>query len=296
MNVFHLESRFKRYALYERGMRVPSYKAIWSEVCALATFTATNQLSTWTTAVVRAYLIEGRMSKDWSAKTFRNKWQSLKSFLDWCVREAYIDQNPIKAITRPKLGARLPRCLSPGDAKKLLASALWYPWRSPWERARNLAILATLMMTGVRLSELLLLGITDVDTNAGLITVHHGKGNKERMIPIYPRLMPILCDYHKQKQLYGKPSQWFFTGLHSSKRLYPKDVRRICKTISKTANVMFTPHMLRHTFARELADNNMDVMKIKELLGHAQVTTTQMYIAVSMRSMIKSINDIRMYR
>ena len=151
------------------------------------------------------------------------------------------------------------------------------------------------MMSGLRLQELLRLEYHHVDTREAVIFVHQGKGRKDRLVPIYPRLMPILLEYRSLKDEQGKPSPWFFTGLHSDKRLYPKDIYRICRALGRLAKVKFTPHMLRHTLARELGDNDLDVMKIKEILGHAQVTTTQRYMALSHQRMRKSIEQVQIY-
>ena len=177
----------------------------------------------------------------------------------------------------------------------MLYHVAWFPWGSEIEKQRNVAIICTLMMTGLRLQELLNLEGIEVDLANANIFVRQGKGGRDRNIPIYPKLLPVLRSYQASRQMTGLPPMRFFTGLRSDKQLYPKDVRRICKKIGLSAGVKFTPHMLRHTFARELADNDFDVMKIKELLGHAQVTTTQRYIALSSQRVRRSFELVNIY-
>ncbi len=281
MNFTNLQREFKEYALVQRGIRPASYKVIVSAMQKLTGFASSENISELTTAIVQGYLLKTRQEKAWSPKTFRNIWQCFKTFFDWCIKAGYLSDNPVKHIERPRLPLILPRCISHEDAKKVLYHATWYSWKSEIEKQRNMSIISTLMMTGLRLQELLNLEATEVDLANGNIFVRQGKGRRDRNIPIYPKLLPVLRAYQRTRQMEGRPSRWFFTGFHSDKQLYPKDARRICKKIGLSAGVKFTPHMLRHTFARELADNDFDVMKIKELLGHAQVTTTQRYIALS---------------
>lgn len=157
--------------------------------------------------------------------------------------------------------------------------------------ARNEAILATFLFTGMRLSELLHLGSDHVNLDTHEILIKKGKNSKDRIVPIHPRLLGILKTY-SQKRKGG--AKWFFTGLASEKRLYPKNIYAICKTVSKVAKVKFTPHMLRHTFGRLAVENDFSLYKIKEIMGHADISTTQIYLSVSKENIKETFRKVEL--
>jgi site-specific recombinase XerD len=144
----------------------------------------------------------------------------------------------------------------------------------------------------LRLNELLKLRITDINLEAQEIYVNHGKGGKDRTVPIHLKLLGILRVYIEHRNARKKNSQWFFTGIHSDKRLYEKNVQEFCKKISISSGIKFTPHMLRHTFARLSCDADMNIFKLKEIMGHSHVSTTQIYLSVSKEGIKKSFGSI----
>jgi site-specific recombinase XerD len=292
MNIPDLHRQFHHYALLEKGIMANTHKSICASLDMLCKYSSTEKLSELTTPVVKAFLHSGRLERSWSPKTFRNHWQYLKIYFDWCLRNGYIRKNPVDEIEKPKLEKRLPRCLGSEDAKKILYHTQFYPWRYELERVRNHAIICTLMMTGIRLQELLNLEASNVDLTEGDIYVRQGKGRKDRIIPIHPQLLPILRGYWKSRIEAGRPSQWFFTGVKSEKQLQQKDIQRICKKVSISAGVKFSAHILRHTFAREMVDSDFNIYKLKEIMGHAQITTTQIYMSVSRKGIKNSFAKV----
>jgi len=226
-------------------------------------------------------------------KTYRNHWQYLKIFFDFCLRQGYVRSNPVAGIEKPKLPEKLPRCLSHQDALTVLVHSYGYEWRHPFTAARNHAIIATLMMAGLRLQELLDLEVQDVDLAGAGILVRKGKGSKDRLVPIHYKLLPILRGFLEARRQAGKVSRWLFTGVHSEKQLLQKDVRRICKKISAAARVKFTPHVLRHTLGRELVDSGVDIKTVQRIFGHAQVTTTELYTHLSTRAFRSNFHKAR---
>ena len=295
MNISELQQSFKYYAIYQKGITPKSYKAIWASLEMLCDFAEARDVKSFSTGCIENFLCRMRMERGWKAKTFRNHRQNLKSFFDWCVKRKWVKQNPVDDIEKPKLEKCLPRCLYKEDARLVLGNAACHSWGSELERSRNVAMIATMMMAGLRLQELLNLEVSDVNLAGGDILVRQGKGKKDRLVPMHPKLRDFLRSYLAVKTKWGKPSQWFFTGVKSDKKLLPKDLQRICRKISTASGVKFTPHMLRHTFARELIDNDFNLYKLKEMMGHTDVTTTQRYLAISRQGIKDSLAQTPMF-
>lgn len=292
MNVTDLVVRFKNYALHERGMRAASCKAILVSVRDLCQFANSENIRDLQTGTIREYLRYGREEKLWGAKTYRNRLQQLRSFFEWCVREQYTRSNPTKGIEKPRLPARLPRCLTHDQLQVVLNTVRWMKWTYNFSPIRNEALLSTFAFTGLRLSELLNLEMSDVNLSEGEILVRQGKNRKDRIVPIHPRLKRILENYLAEKKKRLPPSRWFFTSIRSSKQLGQKNIQQLCERVSQEAGIKFTPHMLRHTFARLLIDQDFNLYKLKEILGHADVSTTQIYLSLSQQGIKQSFSKM----
>lgn len=292
MNYLDLQPQFKRYALYERGMKPLTYKSILTSLKMCAECSQTEDTTEWTTEVIREFLIHGREARGWSARTFRNHRQYLMSFFNWAVRTKMCNENPVTDIEKPKLPKKLPRFLTKEQILTITSHIRWYEWRYKFEAVRNETIILMLVMTGLRLAELLNLEFMDVNIPSSEIFVRQGKGEKDRMVPIHPKLLPVLRVYLEAIKKRRKPSQWFFTGVQSAKQLSGKNVRTICKKISLDTGIKFTPHMLRHTFGRLAVEGGFDLYKIKEVMGHSDITTTQIYLSVSTESVKKSFGQV----
>jgi len=294
MNVSDLKRQYKQYCLIERGMTAKNHQSIIRIINMLTNFAQTETINKLNEGIIREFLVENSREKGWSPKTFRTYLQNLSSFFSWCLRKGIICKNPTLKIDKPKLPKKLPRCLTKSQAMKVLAHVSFYPWHHQLEQYRNEAILYTFTYTGIRLQELLKLQMVDVDLDNAEIRIVQGKGRKDRIVPVHPRLSIVFRKYLKEKKRSGKCSTWFFTGVHSNKRLYEKNVREICNKISKVSEIKFTPHMLRHTFARLSIDANLNLYKLKEILGHSNICTTQIYLSVSNESMKKSFNKLQL--
>ncbi len=295
MKISDLDRQFKYYALYERGMQPKSYKGICSTLMMFCEFTHTEELKNIDSHMIREFLYHGREARGWKSQTFRNHCQNFKSFFDWCRKNRFVDRDLLEGIEKPKRDKILPRCICTEDARKVLYHAMMYTWRYSLEKYRNIAILSTLMMAGLRLQELLDLEVSDVNLSSGFIMVREGKGRKDRAVAVHPKLLPMLAEYMQQKVKRGFLSLYFFTGAKSDKPMTQKDIRRICRKVGIAAGVKFTPHMLRHTFAREMIDNDFNLYKLKEMMGHSDVTTTQRYLAISTKGIKNSLNQIEIF-
>lgn len=292
MHYKDLQLGFKRYALLGKGLKEQTYKSCLYSLNMLCEYANVRSIKELSTDIIRDFLYHGREAKLWTAKTYRNHWQSLKSFFDYCLAKDFIKKNPVVEIEKPKLEKVLPRYISENDIKEILIHTAEYPWFKDLARSKNLAVIHTLFRTGLRLQEMLNLEVTDVNLAEREIFVRQGKGSKDRTVPIHPSLLPFLKNYVSERRKRNKPSRWFFTGLNSDKQMYQKDIQRMIKKIVKSSGVYFSAHMLRHTFARQMIDAGLDLYKLKEILGHSSITTTQRYMSASRESIKNAFSKL----
>ncbi len=221
------------------------------------------------------------LKSDMQKSSIARKLSTIKSFFRYLQRSNVIDVNPALVVTAPKKDRRLPTVLSIDQARKLME----LPPEDTFEGLRDRAILELLYGTGMRLNELLELRIEKVDFANELLRVK-GKRNKERMIPLGAFAQKGLKNYLKIRNEEVKhladPSLIFVSK--KGKRLYPLAVQKMTKKymaqLSEQAHL--SPHVLRHCFATHLLDNGADLLAVKELLGHENLSTTQIYTHVSM--------------
>ncbi|MFH2057801.1 MAG: site-specific tyrosine recombinase/integron integrase [Pseudomonadota bacterium] len=218
-----------------------------------------------------AYLVRARKSK----RTVSRKLSALKSFFDYLVTTGKLAINPADAIPFPKLEKTIPKFLNIDDLFKLLDSIQ----TTTWMDKRNLAMFETFYSTGMRVSEMEGLNINDIDFERQMIKVL-GKGSKERIIPVGKRALDAINNYRAVlKENHGP--------VFLNKNLTRLSARSIRRTLDKLVqecqlNVPVSPHMLRHSFATHMLDSGADLRGIQEILGHASLSTTQIYTHVSM--------------
>ncbi|MFH2092723.1 MAG: tyrosine recombinase XerC [Pseudomonadota bacterium] len=218
-----------------------------------------------------AVLVRGKKSK----RTVSRKLSALKAFFDYLVITGKLAANPADAIPFPKLEKTIPKFLNIDDLFQLLDSIQ----TTTWMDKRNLAMFETFYSTGMRVSEMEGLNIGDIDFERQMIKVF-GKGSKERIVPVGQRALNAIKQYRAVlKQNYGP----VFLNKHFT-RISARSVRRILDKIVLACqlNVPVSPHMLRHSFATHMLDSGADLRGIQEILGHASLSTTQVYTHVSM--------------
>lgn len=281
---------FKRYALYEREINPITTKDILNITKKLFEFSKANDLKKIDTTLVRNFLYQLKEQRLWSARTFRNQRQYLKTFFTYCVDNRYIEDNPVSRVHTPKIPKALPRFLTKEQARWILQETKQYDWRYNLERTRNVAIIATFLFTGMRLNELINLKVEDVSFSTREIHIKHGKGKKERIVPMYPKLTPYLQEYIHDRENLNHKSPWLFQSLRLSTKISKKTVQLICKKISKRA-VYFTAHMLRHTFARNSINGGINLFMVKELMGHNSINTTIGYLSVSKQALKETFDE-----
>ncbi|MBK5211696.1 MAG: tyrosine recombinase [Coriobacteriia bacterium] len=227
---------------------------------------------------LRLYLSE-LDSASYARTTIARRMACLRSFFSFLVEEGIISQNPAVLLSSPKLPKHLPKALGAEDITALLDSVE----RIEPKDIRDSSILELLYASGMRVAELCDLKINDVDFRAGYATVT-GKGDKQRVVPIHPFAIGKMTQWlNVGRPCFSKtPSEYLFLSARGNK-LTGDAVRRIVKKRSTEAGIRahVTPHTLRHTFATDLLNEGADLRTVQELLGHANLSTTQIYTHVS---------------
>lgn len=216
-----------------------------------------------------------------SAKTLARHTASIRAFHQFLIREKIAEHDPSVHIESPQLERSLPKVLSMEEVSKLLDS----PKLNNHLGYRDKAMLELLYATGMRVSELIGLNIGDIHLTMGFVRCI-GKGNKERIIPIGNTAINVLQTYldkARYKFLSGKQRDDALFLNHHGKRLTRQGFWKILKKLVNEAGIEkeLTPHTLRHSFATHLLENGADLRAVQEMLGHSDISTTQIYTHVT---------------
>ncbi|WP_226679783.1 site-specific tyrosine recombinase XerD [Sutcliffiella horikoshii] len=215
-----------------------------------------------------------------SSKTIARHIASIRSFHQFLLREKVTTQDPTVHIDRPKQEQKLPQVMSLEEVQALLDS----PDTSKVFGIRDKAMLELLYATGMRVSELISLNLSDVHLTMGFVRCV-GKGNKERIIPLGTMAQNAITNYIEESRsqlLKKKTTDALFVNLYGN-RLTRQGFWKILKKLTKEAGIEkeLTPHTLRHSFATHLLENGADLRAVQEMLGHADISTTQIYTHVT---------------
>ncbi|MFL5329551.1 MAG: tyrosine recombinase XerC [Gemmataceae bacterium] len=232
-----------------------------------------------TPRVIRSYLA-WLHEQGYARTTIARRLASLRSWMKFLCRQGVMTQNPGVGLRGPRQEKKLPHFLTQAESDKLLKA----PEGDAPLQARDRALLETLYSAGLRVSEVVGLDLEDVDRDAGVVKVR-GKGKRERLAMLGPPSLEALSEWFKVRQrlLAGKkPSKAVFVN-HRGARLTSRSVGRLLeKYLAQTGlDPRTTPHTLRHSFATHLLDNGADIRCVQELLGHRNLTTTQVYTHVT---------------
>jgi len=222
---------------------------------------------------LRKYLARLR-DRHYKPRTLARKLSSIRSFFKFLHREGLLKNNPAVLLLTPKLDKKLPRFLSENEVVQLIES----PPSNKIAGKRDRAILETLYSSGLRVSELVALNIESVDTISNLVKVM-GKGKKERLVPIGEKAIEAIQDYLQQR----RPGNRALFLNKNGQRLSDRGVRKIINRhiLKASLKMNVSPHMLRHSFATHLLNRGADLRSVQELLGHVNLSTTQIYTHIS---------------
>lgn len=236
------------------------------------------------------WILNGRKQFDWSNRTIRGRIQVFRLFLDWSVQRGYHAHNFARDMKLPRIQHRIRPRLDREESLSLLDWVTRCPFRKQFERHRALTIVAIFLFSGIRRAELLKLHISDVRLAEGQLAVRSGKGDKDRLIPIHPRLHTILKRYLEERDKLNYLNSSLIVSTISDKGLSLRALRRILEKIRRFSGIPFSAHVLRHTFATLMIEGGANIYSLQQMMGHASIQTTTIYLTATTK-MLKNDMD-----
>lgn len=222
--------------------------------------------------VIRGWIVQ-LMDENYESTSVNRKISALRTFYRWMMKEGIVQENPMRLVRGPKMHKRLPVFI---QKKELSKERLEEFTSEGFCGERDRLMLEVFYQTGIRASELINLKDKDVHSNSIKVL---GKRNKERIIPISGELHQMILSYRKLRTEVNHPKDDTLFVLENGKRMYPKFVyRKIKSFLEQISDVKKkSPHVLRHTFATHMLNNGAGLEVLKEILGHANLSATQVY-------------------
>lgn len=278
--------KFINYLRVEKNASPHTLTNYKADLESLAAFLGDGDLNAVDHLALRRFLA-GMRAKSYAKRTVARKLASMRSFFKFLYREGHIKSNPTSAVSTPKLDKRLPVVLDAERVAKLVQS----PDDSTGPGLRDRAVLETLYSCGIRVSELVGLDAGDIDPISGVVKVT-GKGKKQRLVPIGEPALTAIRRYSDAKKVTKVRDREAVFLNKSGSRLTDRSVRRILDKHIKRCAIAerVSPHSLRHSFATHLLDRGADLRSVQELLGHMNLSTTQIYTHVTMER-LKNVYD-----
>ncbi|MBD1378698.1 site-specific tyrosine recombinase XerD [Metabacillus arenae] len=274
---------FIHYLIVERGLSRNTIVSYERDLTSYTKFLINQQLSSLN-GITRIHIIQflkALKDEGKSSKTIARHTASIRSFHQFLLREKAVDQDPSVHIESPQIERTLPKVLSLKEVEILLDTP---NLTSPYGY-RDKAMLELLYATGIRVSEMIALNLSDVHLSMGFIRCY-GKGNKERIVPIgqaAENAIEVYLNQARGKLAKVKNSTDALFLNHHGNRMTRQGYWKNLKKIALEAGIQkeLTPHTLRHSFATHLLENGADLRAVQEMLGHADISTTQIYTHVT---------------
>lgn len=230
--------------------------------------------------------------KEYAPATVARKIAAIRSFFHFLLAEGQVKDDPTATLDSPKVGKNLPKPISTEEVALLLAQPLKGEKITP-EAMRDAAMMGLLYASGMRVSELVALDVDDMNVAAGYVRCL-GKGGKERINPVAAQTLETIKGYLEQgrPKLVHAPDQTALFLNHRGDRLTRQGFWLILKEYARKAGIAknITPHTLRHSFATHMLNNGADLRTVQELLGHANIATTQVYTQLTKDHVRKAYN------
>ncbi len=276
---YFLIDRFLDYIKVEKGLSSNTIQSYNNDLLRFARFLERKGLSVKniTTSDLSDYIqeLKGKLSE----RSLARNLSSLRSFYRFLILNSHINHNPTRLIDFPKLPRRLPEVLSFEEVERLLSA----PDPKTPEGKRDKAMLELLYATGIRVSELITIKIHDLDLERGIVRVL-GKGSKERLIPMGQIAIDSIKEYLLIRKGFLKDKDFPHLFLNVRGRpLTRQGFWKIIKAYGIKAGIKkrITPHILRHSFATHLLERGADLRSVQLMLGHEDISTTQIYTHIS---------------
>jgi len=286
----HNIDEFINYLSVERGLASNTLLAYRRDLTKYAEFLAQKSIEN-VNSVVRDHITKfmyDQKQKGLSTNSICRSLAAIKMFHRFLVRERLAKQDPTSLVETPKLWKRVPEVMTVGEIESVIHSA-----KGPkWQAVRDRAILELFYASGMRVSELVNLNVDSINFQAGYVRCM-GKGRKERIIPVGRMACEAVkkyCEGVREQLAKDRTGTVLFLS-RLGKKLSRQSIWKVIKLYARKANIKkeIKPHTLRHSFATHLLERGADLRSVQEMLGHADISTTQIYTHVD-RERLKSIH------
>ncbi|MBY0291736.1 MAG: tyrosine recombinase [Alphaproteobacteria bacterium] len=269
--------------LAERGTAKTTISAYEADLKDFFSFLQDKNSASISSQDIQSYLAT---QKHFSASTVSRRLSCLRQFYKFLMNEGEITENPISLIEAPHYRRKLPSILSEDDVIHLLEGAK--TWKGP-EGLRLLVLLEILYASGLRVSELVSLPFTTIAEglkNEKPFLLIRGKGNKDRLVPLTPAAIDALKEYLKIRPVFlpkNQDSPWLFPSSSNKGHLTRQRFGQLLKELSLKVRLTkhISPHVVRHAFATHLLRHGADLLVVQKLLGHSDISTTQIYTHIA---------------
>ncbi|OGI00804.1 MAG: hypothetical protein A2287_10420 [Candidatus Melainabacteria bacterium RIFOXYA12_FULL_32_12] len=275
-NFFDYLSEYIEYLFIERGLSNNTEQAYRRDLTSFIGFLDKNDINNFeniTRSIVNSYIREMRNS-GYAPTSITRKIASLRGWFKWMISQELINHDPTLTLEQPKLSRHLPKVLTTNEINNILSQNL---------TSLDRAIFELLYAAGLRVSELVNLALSNVNLEQDYVRCF-GKGSKERLVPIGEEAKIAINVYLKERNFilrkYNLNKTSFFLTENGTE-ITRQEVYNIIRNLGKFINKHITPHTVRHSFATHLLENGADLRVVQELLGHSDVSTTQLYTHVS---------------
>ncbi len=284
---------FLNFLTVEKGYSRNTIDAYRNDLVQFSKFLEAQHVDDWpkvTKDHLTTFILDMKQ-REYSSSTVARKVAAVRAFLHFLVSENIIGSDPSENLDSPSVTKRLPRPISQEEIEALLAA----PDTEKGIRGiRDKALLELLYATGMRVTEVVSLDVEDINLASSTIRCL-GKGAKERIIPIYPKAVQALEDYleHGRLTLIRDADEKALFVNHRGERLTRQGLWLIIKRYVKQVGIseMVTPHTLRHSFATHMLNGGADLRNVQKLLGHANISTTQIYTQVTNKHLREVYDD-----
>jgi integrase/recombinase XerC len=267
--------RFARHLASERRLSPHTSSAYQKDLAALSTWCDSQGIDEWSAldhAHVRSFGARSHAA-GLSPRSIQRRFSTIRTFFEFLRREGLVTHNPALDVKAPKSAKRLPRTVDADQMGRLL--------EAPSDTAlqqRDVAIMELLYSSGLRLAELVGLNAPDLDLADRTVRVT-GKGNKTRILPVGSKAITALRRWLAARAALAKPDEKAVFVTRHGRRLGPRAVQLRLAELAKMQGlpVKVHPHLFRHSFATHLLESSQDLRGVQELLGHADISTTQIY-------------------
>jgi len=277
--------KFVRYLEIEKNYSIHTVINYKLDLLGFNKFIAGTQLEKIDYLSLRKYLAVLK-EKNLASRTVGRRLSSLRSFFRFLCREGYIKTNPILMLSSPKLEKHLPSFMTEGEVGRLIESA-FAKTQEDLLGLRDRAILEVFYSSGLRISELVGLNLEDIDFISGILKIR-GKGKKERIVPIGETALAAVRKYLQKR---NKQINALFLN-HHQRRITTRGVRFLVVKYLNASGIKpgVSAHTFRHSFATHLLNHGADLRTVQELLGHASLSSTQIYTHMT-TDKLKSVYD-----